>query len=123
MIKLLRRRCVIREYDFNRVKREALAILGGDTLYDRAEFTPLSQDTMQQEYLISVLKGKDFEPFKDVKYPTSLMYSLKDYLYHQKYFSWNTWFDTEGQLWIQPRKNIQPSRLGWAVFEKDMPMR
>lgn len=120
MIKLLRRRCVIREYDFNRVRGEALAIFEGHTLYDRAEFTALSRDTMQQEYLMSVLKGKDFEPFKDVKYPTSLMYGLRDYLYNQRYFAWNTWFDTEGQLWIQPRKNIRPSRLGWAVFEKDL---
>lgn len=119
-MKVLRRRCIIREYDFKRVRGEALSTCYGYTLYDRAEFTPLSKETIEQEYLMSVLKGKEFPPFKDVKYPTSLMYALKDYLYNQRYFGWNTWFDDDHYLVIQPRKNVTPSRLGWGVFEKDI---
>lgn len=119
-MKTLRRRCVIREYDFKHVRGEALSTCYGYAIYDRAEFTPLTKENIEQEYLVSVLKGKEFKPFKDVKYPTSLMYALKDYLYNQRYFSWNTWFDQDNCLVIQPRKNVAPSRLGWAVFEKDI---
>ena len=59
-MKVLRRRCVIREYDFKKVRGEALSTCYGYALYDRAEFIPLSKDNMQQEYLMSVLKGKEF---------------------------------------------------------------
>jgi hypothetical protein len=48
-----------------------------------------------------------------------VLYS-QDSLYDQKYKAWKVYWDEEGFMVIQSRRNAQPSRLGWAVFEKDL---
>ena len=47
-VRTLRRKVIIREYDFERVKREAFAPTGIHTLYDRAEFVPLNQEAIEK---------------------------------------------------------------------------
>ena len=62
-IRTLRRKVIIREYDFNKVKEQAfmpVACMGiSDTLYDRAIFLPLNQDNLEK------LKVEEITPKKE----------------------------------------------------------
>ncbi len=126
-IRTLRRKVIIREYDFERVRDQAfapLAMMGSiETLYDRAEFTPLNQENLEKLKVLEILKGKqtklsDIE--LDLKRPAILVAQLRDHLYNDKYYQWSVTIDEEGYVCVQARKNTPKSRLGWAVFEKDI---
>ncbi len=129
-IRTLRRKVIIREYDFNRVRDQAfapLAMMGVlDSLYDRVEFTPISQENLEKLKVIEILKGKTTklsEVELDLKRPAILVAQLRDYLYDAKYYRWNVTVDEEGYVCVQARKNTPKTRLGWAVFEKDLERR
>ncbi len=129
-IRTLRRKVIIREYDFNRVRDQAfapLAMMGVlDSLYDRAEFTPISQDNLEKLKLVEILKGKTTKLSEielDLQRPAILVAQLRDYLYDVKYYRWNVTVDEEGYVCVQARKNTPKTRLGWAVFEKDLESR
>ena len=124
--RVLRRRVIIREYDFNKIKSEALSSHDGYTLYDRASWTPLSLDTLEKLQLQELLKGKTSrlsDAKWDLKFPATLLYHLKDYLYSDIYTKWKVVIDEEGYLSVQARKNTPKTRIGWAVFEKDLESR
>ena len=120
----LRRRIIIREYDFSRVRDEAFAVVMGEgTLYDRAEFTPLNEDNLEKLKLVEILKGKSSilaNTNLNLEIPALTLYQLKDYLYSEKYCNWTVTIDSDGFLCVQARKNTPKSRIGWGVFEKDM---
>ncbi len=120
----LRRRVIIREYDFDRVRDEAFAVVMGEgTLYDRAEFTPLNEDNLEKLKLVELLKGKSSilaNTNLNLEIPALTLYQLKDYLYSEKYCNWTVTIDGDGFLCVQARKNTPKSRIGWGVFEKDM---
>lgn len=126
MLKVLRRKVIIREYDYIKLVEQAMMPVkaGNDyVLYDRASFLPLSQDTLEKLKISEILKGKHsplVEVSLNLKQPALLLYNLKDHLYNQKYFEWNVDLDEEGYICVQSRKNTPRSRLGWAVFEKDL---
>jgi hypothetical protein len=129
-IRTLRRKVIIREYDFERVRDQAfapLAMMGSlETLYDRAEFTPISQETLEKLKVIDILrsrKTKLSEVELDLKRPALLVAQLRDYLYSDKYYKWKVTVDDDGYICVQARKNTPKSRLGWAVFEKDIESR
>jgi hypothetical protein len=129
-IRTLRRKVIIREYDFNKVRDQAfapLAMMGVlDSLYDRVEFTPISQENLEKLKVVEILKGKTTklsEVELDLKRPAILVAQLRDYLYDAKYYRWNVTVDEEGYVCVQARKNTPKSRLGWAVFEKDLESR
>lgn len=125
-IRILRRRVIIREYDFVKVRDNALSEFGGTRLYDRASFTPLNEFNLEQIKLLELLKGKN-SPITtlshDLKEPALLLYELKDYLYNEKYYNWNPIIDEDGYMCVQARKNTPRTRLGWGVFEKDISCR
>ena len=120
----LRRKVIIREYDFHKVKADALSV-GFATqyvLYDRAEFMPLNQETLEKLKLVEMLKGKANAITKvdsSLKNPALLLYNLKDYLYDERYIDWQVSIDEDGYLCVQSRKNTPKTRIGWGVFEKD----
>ena len=124
----LRRKVIIREYDFHKVKADALSV-GFATqyvLYDRAEFTPLNQENLEKLKLVEVLKGKDNAISKvdsSLKNPALLLYNLKDYLYNEKYVDWQVSVDEDGYVCVQSRKNTPRTRIGWGIFEKDFESR
>lgn len=129
MKRILRRKVIIREYDYNRVRDQALCSflsLGGG-LYDRAEFIPLDQDTLEKLQLIEMLKGKIYDPLLETEWnsniPAMMLYRLKDYLYNEKYKDWKVTIDDDGYICVQARKNTPKSRIGWGVFEKDLESR
>ncbi len=130
MKRTLRRKVLIREYDFKHVREEAFAPVAGiglsNSLYDRAEFTPVNQDNLEKLKLLEILKDKKTklsDAELNLKNPALLVAHLKDYLYNHKYCEWQVTIDEEGYLCIQSRKNNPKSRLGWAVFEKDIESR
>lgn len=120
----------MREYDYNKVRKEAftpLIMMGlTETLYDRAFFIPLNQDNLEKLKLQEILRGKSgpmTEAVINLKSPASLLYHLRDYLYNKKYIDWTVSTDEEGYVCVQARKNTPKSRLGWAEFEKDLESR
>jgi hypothetical protein len=126
----LRRKVIIREYDFNKVKDQAFAPLACmgliDSLYDRADFIPINQENLEKLKLVEILKGKTSkltEVELNLKKPAILVAQLRDYLYNAKYYQWHVTVDEEGYVCVQARKNTPKSRLGWAVFEKDITSR
>ena len=118
-IKVLRRKVIIREHDFNKVEAKARYM----SLYDRMSFTPLNQDSLEKLKLQEILRGKT-GPLAaidiDLKMPAILVAQLKDYLYDEKYYHWTVSIDDEGYLCVQSRKNTPLTRLGWGIFEKDI---
>lgn len=117
-LKVLRRRCLIREYDFQRVKAEALS--PKLKLYDRVEFTPLQLTDLEHQQVIDLLKGKEVPTWSDLKVPAVSLYKLKDHLYDVRYYGWTVNYDEDGYLCVQARKNTPLSRIGWGIFEKDL---
>jgi hypothetical protein len=130
-IRILRRKVIIREYDYRKVYTEALLPLScmgiKDTLYDRAEFTPLNYEALEKLKLVEILKGKQYSPLVKSEWnngiPAMLLFDLKDYLYDIRYYDWEVTVDEDGYLCVQARKNTPKTRLGWAVFEKDIESR
>ena len=120
--RLLRRKVIMREYDYTKTKDLALT----SELYDRAEFIPLNQFGLERLRLLEILKGKE-SPLSDstlsVDEPAMLIYKLKDYLYSDRYYQWNVSLDDEGYLCVQARRNTPKTRLGMAIFEKDLKCR
>ncbi len=125
----LTRKVIIREYDYNKVRDQALGglIFDGMALYDRADFTPLNQEALEKLKVIEILKGKKNTPLLEadlnLNMPALLVSQLRDYLYDSRYYNWRVTTDEDGFLCVQSRKNTPKSRLGWAVFEKDLESR
>lgn len=122
-VRTLRRKVLIREYDYARVKREAFNMVGVSALYDRAEFTPIKLDDLEKQRIVDYLKGKEEPLWRDLEMPATALYNVKDHLYDQRYFGWMVNYDEEGYLCVQARKNTPLSRIGWGVFEKDFSAR
>lgn len=119
--RLLRRRCIIREYDYQRVAREARELIEGEPLYDRVSFEPITRDGMEKQSLLLVLKNNDrWGDYVPSRYPINTLVLFRDYLYNTRYLTWTATYDNEGQMWIQSRRNTPCTRLGWGVFEKDL---
>ena len=129
-IRTLRRKVIIREYDFNKVRDQAfspLLCMGiPDTLYDRASFTPISQDSLEKLKVEEILRGRS-STLKDIRWentmPSRLVAQFKDHLYNIRYYDWRITIDEEGYICVQARSNTPKSRLGWGVFEKDLESR
>jgi hypothetical protein len=126
-IRTLKRKVIIREYDFNKVEERALGFYyDGMALYDRVSFLPLNEHALEQIKLVELLKGKSgplTEIDWDLKRPQLLVYQLRDYLYNDRYYHWHITTDDEGYICVQARKNTPISRIGWGVFEKDLESR
>lgn len=127
MRRTLTRKVIIREYDYNKVREEALHSADGITLYDRVSFMPLNQENLEKLKMLDILRGKKSTPLieseLDLKHPYRLVAELKDYLYSEKYYEWSLSVDDDGYLCVQSRKNTPKTRLGWGVFEKDLECR
>jgi hypothetical protein len=125
-MRTLRRKVIIREYDFIKVRDQALGtgLIDNDgALYDRVSWTPINKDTLEKLKLVEILRGKTGPITQidlDLKTPAILVAQLRDYLYNEKYYRWKVSIDDEGYVCIQSRKNTPNTRLGWGVFEKDL---
>ena len=116
MKKLLRRRCLIREYDYKR-----LSVTG---LYHRHTFEPITRKSLEQENLVNVLKEgtvNDWRnPYESLDQPRHVLWKMKDWLYNERYLKYSTVaYNEQGEIWIRYNQSKPSSRLGWAVFEYD----
>lgn len=119
-MKHLRRRCIIRHYDFEKLVKQYVP-----DLYHTAEFVPLTLKELEQERLLLVLKETDKIKsqrhrevyIEDLEYPRNYLRAMNDYLYHEKYVDWFSDYDESGYMWIQARANTPRSVLGWGIFE------
>jgi hypothetical protein len=116
----LRRRCIIRETDFEKVKRQAFKPIGVDVLYDRADWRPITRESIERDMIMKGLRGQRMPRGGSWLIPEDYLLYSQDSLYDQRYTRWNVRYDSEGYLVVQPRSNLKTVRLGWAVFEKDL---
>lgn len=119
----LKRKVLIREYDYKKVERDSLMDREYGVLYDRASFTPITLDDIEKHRIVELLKGKTETMWRDLEQPALSLYNVKDYLYDPRYYDWRVTFDEEGYLCVQARKNTPKSRIGWGIFEKDLSAR
>jgi hypothetical protein len=123
-MKTLRRRCIIRETDFPKVRRKAFTPLSfGETvsvLYDRAEWMPITRESIERDMILKGLRGKMMPRGGSWLIPEDYVLYSQDSLYDARYKTWRAGWDEEGYMTIQSRSNARPVRLGWAVFEKDL---
>lgn len=118
MIKKLRRRCIIREYDFNNIimKKDPNRLL-----YDSYQFEPFTRVSLDQEAMWHTLKDtKNPAQWLIENPPRSNIRRLQEYLYDKRYIDWDCWFDHKGYVLIQSRKNAPQSKLGWFTATKDL---
>ena len=127
-VRILRRKVIIREYDFKKVADNATgSYYDGQSLYDRVSFTPLNEENLEKLRVVEILKGKKHTPLIESEWnnniPAMMLYHLRDYLYNDQYYNWNVTIDDEGFICVQARKNTPKTRIGWGVFEKDLACR
>lgn len=120
--KVLRRRVIIRKYDFDKISKLALSESHGYRLYDRATFIPLNKTSLEKLRLEEILKGKTgkLSSAEWPNVPTHLLYYLNDYLYNKEYLKWKLIEESDGLIYVQAKKNTPKTCIGWAVLEKDM---
>jgi hypothetical protein len=116
MKKLLRRRCLIREYDYKR--------LSVTSLYHRCTFEPITRNSLEHENLVRVLRqgtANDWQnPYESFDQPRNILWKMKDWLYNERYLKYSTVsYNEQGEIWIRYNQSKPSSRLGWAVFEYD----
>ena len=121
---ILRRRVIIRETDFQKVKKTVFSPLSTmgmlEVLYDRAEWIPITEQDIEQEVIVKGLKGERMPRGGSWLIPLDYLLYSRDYLYNEKYSGWNPRYNEDGFMTVKPRKNLPEVRLGWAVFEKDL---
>jgi carotenoid cleavage dioxygenase-like enzyme len=119
---VLRRRVIIRQYDYLKLAHEAIP-----GLYDASSFVPITLKELEQEHLMMVLSEKPSEKLlvprnyqsdeKYYEYPQNYLWHMQNRLYDKKYVGWFSEYDEDGYLWIQARKNTPRTLLGWGEFE------
>lgn len=126
-LRTLRRRVIIREYDYAKVAEQAIKSYEGHNLYDRVSFLPLNEYNLEQIKLLEILRGKKdtslLQSEWNLNVPARLLYHLKDYLYNEQYYNWKVTIDNDGYICVQARSNTPKSRIGWGMFEKDLESR
>jgi len=127
-LRTLRRKVIIREYNFNKVAQEATGVHhDGQSLYDRVSFLPLNEENLEKLKVVEILQGKEHTVLLKSDWnnnvPAMMLYQLRDYLYDKRYYDWRVSIDDQGFICVQARKNTPKTRLGWGVFEKDLACR
>jgi len=118
-MKKIRRRVLIREYDYRKMVTNAYGgiMFDGMMLYNRSEFTPLTRDAIEKEVVWSNLTGDSRKLWQYRNRDRQMFHGMKDYLYNPRYMEWKVIWDEEDYLCVQARSNTPCSRIGWAVFE------
>ena len=115
-MKYLRRRTIIRQSDF---AKKILAHI--PVLYNSAEFVPILTQDLERDHMFKILSqhpSLEHSPLRvDFTSTHSILYHYRDFLYNPRYKEWHAEIDNDGHIWIQSRKNVEPSILGWATAE------
>ena len=113
-MRTLRRRILIREYDYKKIYNKA------SNLYDRVTFDPISIKELEQKHIMDLIKHpRELSPPWHLENPlTILLWHNKLLMYNTHYVDWKV-AEENGYITLQVRKNTPVSLLGWATFEKD----
>lgn len=121
-MKTLRRRIIIRQYDYDKMVKNAIP-----KLYHNANFTPITLKELEQEHLMMVLSEKKSQKFlvpsdhriddKYYEHPRSYLWQMQNVLYDRNYVDWFSDYDEDGYMWVQAKKNTPRTLLGWGEFE------
>lgn len=120
MKRTLKRKVIIRETDFEKVKREAFMPIGLSTIYDRAEWWPLTRDEIERDMILRGLKGERMPRGGSWLIPEDYLLYNQDKLYNERYIKWRSGYDQDGYMTVQAKSNLPVVKLGWATFEKDL---
>ena len=116
--KVVRRRVIMREYDYRKITKDGTGVLYNHmVLYTSSSFEPMTKTSIEQDAMWGVLKNQSGPKFKVSKYPLDIFDDVTAWLYSSNYKTWHKWWDDQGYLLIQARKNTPVSRVGWATFE------
>ena len=118
-IRLLRRRVIIREIDFGKLKQQALHPTHElQPLYDTAVFVPINAKELANTYLLNLLKGP--KPGPEQYHDELKRYlSVQEHsLYNPSYLKYSIYSTESGQVYVQSRKDFKPSQLGWGILER-----
>ena len=123
-MRTLRRRVIIKENDFSKLRRDCLRNTPGlGSLYDRVSFEPINIKDLEQRYMIDVLNGKVYaetDPEKQsIKRPYRYIRYFEKFLYNKSYLGYKVHINETGDMHLQHRKNTPMYRIGWAIAEKD----
>ena len=119
MKRTLKRKVIIRETDFEKLRRKAI----NSTLYDCASWYLISRDEIERDMIVRGLRGEQMPRGGSLRVPEDFLLYFKDNLYDTRYTNWRSGYDSDGCMIVQPRSNLPKVRLGWAVFEKDLESR
>ena len=90
-------------------------------------FLPIDQEALEKLKVVEILQGKEHTPLLKSDWndnvPAMMLYQLRDYLYDKRYYEWKVTIDEQGFICVQSRNNTPRTRIGWAVFEKDLTCR
>ena len=116
----MKTRYVIRESDFNKLvsnKHSRYYRVDG-RYYNQATFTPITQYILDREAVLWELTDTTgrTNPYIWGK-PIWMLFNLSDFLWNHRYRCWRSIIGDDAQLWLQSRKDIKPSRLGFVDFE------
>lgn len=124
-MKKLRRRCIIRQYDYLKFVQVYVPLY-----YHTSEFVPITIKDLEHERLLHVLKNNSNDIVRkssqnqkvytgNLEYPRNYLREMQDYLYNKEYVKWFSDYDEDGYMWIQARSNTPRTVLGWGTFEYD----
>jgi len=122
-MKIVRRRVIIREYDYNKLVKLAIP-----EYYTTSEFNPIVLQELERDHMFDVLKTGDARLVKRINridgmkpivysHPQSVLNYFANHLYSTDYIRWLAEYDEHGFMWIQARKNTPRTKLGWGIFE------
>jgi hypothetical protein len=131
MNKILKRKVIIREYDYQKIKKQVQSYnkKNKDTLYDSVTFIPITKDSLEKDYIIYLLTKKETtkypnvypdELYKPSEYPISFLRHMKKNLYDQEYIKWKARYNEDGYFLIRYNDSTPETMLGWAVLEKHL---
>lgn len=127
MMRILRRRVIIRETDFHKVRKSAFSPISTmgllEILYDRADWQPITRESIEREVIMKGLTGEQMPRGGSWLIPEDYLLYARDSLYNGQYTKWHPRYDEDGYMIVKPRSNLPAIRLGWAVFEKDLESR
>jgi hypothetical protein len=121
--KIERKKLIIREYDYKKLVDPKRRIGYYEEKWDRIAFEPITKEYFRKQASWFLLKGdkKSARIFQHYDYPSEVMSRLPEKLMHDKrYPGWLLKYDEAGVLQVRASIGQRCSRVGWAIFERDV---
>lgn len=115
-MKRIRRNIIVRQQDLPAFIRKTIHT----GLYDSVDIEPFTLKSIQQQYLLDVLRGRSVHSHR--QFPSDLQEDLeycRHRLYDVRYLGWQLSVDyPHGEIYVQSSSNQPPSALFSVTLEK-----